>query len=52
MLKLSLNKLQLIAKSRSLKGYKSMSEDELSSFFNASKSVKENEKKLYGYRIN
>ena len=39
MLKLSLNELQLIVESRSIKGYKSMSEDGLLSTFNASDSV-------------
>ena len=44
MLKQSLKELKLIAKSRGIKGYKSMSEDRLVSTFNASESVKENEK--------
>ena len=43
MLNLSLNELKLIAKSRSIKGYKSMSEDRLVSALNASELVKESE---------
>ena len=43
MLNLSLNDLKLIAKSRGIKGIKSMSEDRLLSALNASESVKENE---------
>ena len=41
MLNLSLNELKLIAKTRSIKGYKSMSEDKLLSALNAAESVKE-----------
>ena len=44
MLKISLKELKLIAKSRGIKGYKSMSEDRLLSALNALESVKENEK--------
>ena len=51
MLKSSLKELELIAKSRSIEGYKSISEDRLLSL-NASKPVKENEKKLLRYRFN
>ena len=43
MLKLSVNELQLIAKSRGIKGYQSISEGRLLSALNASISVKENE---------
>ena len=43
MIKLSLNELKLIAKSRGIKGYKSMSEDELLSALNALESLKESE---------
>ena len=41
---LSLNELKLIAKSRDIKGYKSMSEERLLSALNASKLVKESQK--------
>ena len=44
MLKLLLDELQFIAKARGIKGYKSMSKDELLNTVNASESVKENEK--------
>ena len=44
MLRLPLNELQLIAKSRYIKGYKNMSEDRLLSVMNASESLKESEK--------
>ena len=40
MLNLSINELKLIAKSRDIKGYKSMSENRLSSALNGSESVK------------
>ena len=43
MLKLSVNELQLIAKSRGIKGYQSISAGRLLSALNASISVKENE---------
>ena len=43
MLNLSLNELKLIAKSRGIKCYKSISEDRLLSALNASESVKESE---------
>ena len=43
MLNLSSNELKLIAKSRGIKGYKSMSEDRLSRALNAWESVKESE---------
>ena len=43
MLNLSLNELKLIAKSRGIKGYKSMPEDRLLSSLNAWESVKESE---------
>ena len=39
---LSLNELRLIAKSRGIKGYKSMSEDRLLSALNASESNEKN----------
>ena len=39
MLNLSLNELKLIAKVRGIKGYKSMSEDRVLSYLNASGSV-------------
>ena len=48
MLNLSLNELTLIAKSRGIKGYKSMSEDRLLSALNESESVKESEKSFDG----
>ena len=44
MVNLSLSELKLIAKFRGIKGYKSMSEDELLSAFNAPESLKESEK--------
>ena len=43
MLRLPLNELKLIAENRGLEGYKSMSKDQLSTFLNLSKSVKESE---------
>ena len=43
MLNLSLSELKLIAKSRGIKCYKSISEDRLLSALNASESVKESE---------
>ena len=43
MLRLPLNELKLIAENRDLEGYKSMSKDQLSTFLNLSKSVKESE---------
>ena len=43
MLNLSLSELKLIAKSRGIKCYKSISEDRLLSVLNASESVKESE---------
>ena len=51
MLNLSLNKLKLIAKSRHIKGYKSMSKERLSSALNESESVTESEKKFDGAKI-
>ena len=51
MLNLSLNKLKLIAKSRGIKGYKSMSKERLLSFLNESESVKGSEKKFDDARI-
>ena len=50
MANLSLNKLKLIAKIRSIKSYERMSEDKLLSALNISKSVKtiiERKKKIY-----
>ena len=44
MVNLSLNELKLIAKFRDIKGYKSMSEDELLSALNGPESLKESEK--------
>ena len=44
MLNLSINELKLIAKSRDIKGYKSMSENRLSSALNGSESVKKSKK--------
>ena len=44
MVNLSLNESKLVAKFRGIKGYKSMSEDELLSTLNASDSLKESEK--------
>ena len=46
MLNLSLNELKLIAKSRGIKDYKSMSEERLLSSLTESESVKESEKNL------
>ena len=46
MLNLSLNELKLIAKSRGIKGYKSLSEDRLLSALNVSESKKKSEKNL------
>ena len=43
MVNLSLNELKLIAKPRGIKGYKSISEDEILSALNASESLKESE---------
>ena len=43
MIKLPLNELKLIAKSRGIKGYKGMSEDKLLSALNTSESLKEGE---------
>ena len=43
MIKLSLNEFKLIAKFRGIKGYKSMSEDELLSSLEESESLKESE---------
>ena len=43
MLRLPLNELKLIAENRGLEGYKSMSKDQLSTFLNLSKLVKESE---------
>ena len=51
MLNLSLNELKLIAKSRGIKGYKSMSEERLLSSLNESESVKETEKNFDDARI-
>ena len=51
MLNLSLNELKLIAKSRGIKGYKSMSEERLLSSLNESESVKETEKNFDDPRI-
>ena len=51
MLNLSLNKLKLIAKSRGIKGYKSMSKERLLSFLNESESVKGSEKNFDDARI-
>ena len=50
-LNLSLNKLKTIAKSRGIKGYKSMSEERLLSILNESKSAKESEKNFDDARI-
>ena len=44
MLRLSLKELKLITENRSIKCYRSMSEDELLSALNAPESLKENEK--------
>ena len=44
MVNLSPDKLKLIAKNKDVKGYKSMSEDRLSSALNASESLKKSEK--------
>ena len=48
-LKLSLKELKTIAKIRGIKGYKSMSEDEILSAFNLSKPVKKakNQKQVF-----
>ena len=51
MVDLSLNKLKSIAKIIGIKGYKSMSEEELLSFLNESELLKENEKYFDGARI-
>ena len=51
MLNLTLNELKLIAKSRGIKGYKSMSEERLLSSLNESESVKETEKNFDDARI-
>ena len=51
MLNLSLNELKLIAKSRGIKVYKSMSEERLLSSLNESESVKETEKNFDDARI-
>ena len=51
MLNLSLNELKLIAKSRGIKGYKSMPEERLLSSLNESESVKETEKNFDDARI-
>ena len=51
MLNLSLNELKLIAKSRGIKDYKSMSEERLLSSLTESESVKESEKNFDDARI-
>ena len=51
MLKLSLIELKQIAKMRSIKGYKSMSEGKLVSPINESESVEESENNFNGERI-
>ena len=51
MLKLSLNELKAIAKIRDIKGYKSMSEEELLTSLNESESVKDSEKNFGDARI-
>ena len=51
MLNLSLNELKLIAKSRVIKGYKSMSEERLLSSLNKWESVKESERNFDYARI-
>ena len=48
MVYLSLDKLELVAKFRGIKSYKSMSEDELLSALNAPESLKESEKNFDG----
>ena len=50
MLNQSLNEMKVIAKRRGIKGYKSMSEERLSSL-NESESAKESEKNFDGARI-
>ena len=45
-LNLSLNRMRQIAKMRSMKGYKSISEERLVSSINKSESVKKNVKKI------
>ena len=51
MLKRSLNELKQIAKTRGVKGYKSMSEERLISSINESEPVKESEKNCYDARL-
>ena len=52
MLNLSLNELKLIAKSRGIKGYKTMSEDRLLSALNPLESMKESEAMPNSTKIN
>ena len=52
MLNLSLNELKLIAKSRGIKGYKTMSEERLLSALNPLESMKESEAMPTSTKIN